>query len=92
MLDALISHAFPFLFGGTFIEGNMFSDLMASLRRGFPFLFGGTFIEGDLGGKEGGAEGAFPFLFGGTFIEGCWTSPSRCGSLRISLPFRRDFH
>ena len=36
---------FPFLFGGTFIEGH--SPLMP--RRPlvtFPFLFGGTFIEG----------------------------------------------
>ena len=36
---------FPFLFGGTFIEGfkihpNTFRTLA------FPFLFGGTFIEG----------------------------------------------
>ena len=45
MSESVIVRAFPFLFGGTFIEGQcchsrgMFSD-------GFPFLFGGTFIEG----------------------------------------------
>ncbi len=36
---------FPFLFGGTFIEGLRF--LRCSSRQiVFPFLFGGTFIEG----------------------------------------------
>ena len=37
--------AFPFLFGGTFIEGG---ELLARApeNKMFPFLFGGTFIEG----------------------------------------------
>ena len=36
---------FPFLFGGTFIEGGRwYVDDTPS--RTFPFLFGGTFIEG----------------------------------------------
>ena len=35
---------FPFLFGGTFIEGP--PDLPLSMKPiEFPFLFGGTFIE-----------------------------------------------
>ena len=37
---------FPFLFGGTFIEGNKCTG-SPPLARGFPFLFGGTFIEGE---------------------------------------------
>ena len=37
--------AFPFLFGGTFIEGREVG-LRLRVRRQFPFLFGGTFIEG----------------------------------------------
>ena len=37
---------FPFLFGGTFIEGHQ-NFRSGRLSRGFPFLFGGTFIEGD---------------------------------------------
>ena len=41
-MDAL---EFPFLFGGTFIEGNA-APPARPLRRAFPFLFGGTFIEG----------------------------------------------
>ena len=36
---------FPFLFGGTFIEGVQDNPLRVALI-GFPFLFGGTFIEG----------------------------------------------
>ena len=36
---------FPFLFGGTFIEGVEDYEAYYEGRR-FPFLFGGTFIEG----------------------------------------------
>ena len=37
---------FPFLFGGTFIEGiAIFTPQVLSVLA-FPFLFGGTFIEG----------------------------------------------
>ena len=41
----LQSYGFPFLFGGTFIEG---FGLLTNEQAGviFPFLFGGTFIEG----------------------------------------------
>ena len=39
------SIGFPFLFGGTFIEGHNFS-IVELLIFAFPFLFGGTFIEG----------------------------------------------
>ena len=44
-MSAIIFAAFPFLFGGTFIEGALFLSL-ARLGVEFPFLFGGTFIEG----------------------------------------------
>ena len=61
--------SFPFLFGGTFIEGD---SVALSLRRerAFPFLFGGTFIEGDTETPVDAAAVLFPFLLGGTFIEG----------------------
>ena len=36
---------FPFLFGGTFIEGQQ-RGASPVLALPFPFLFGGTFIEG----------------------------------------------
>ena len=62
--------SFPFLFGGTFIEG-----FIAVMTWGggivFPFLFGGTFIEGALILASCQDAPEFPFLFGGTFIEGC---------------------
>ena len=83
--------SFPFLFGGTFIEGQRGGDILNATLK-FPFLFGGTFIEGASVLKSSRAVTAFPFLFGGTFIEGNgWV----CGSQWwrwISLPFRRDFH
>ena len=40
-----VSCRFPFLFGGTFIEGIVRPEEQPSTRV-FPFLFGGTFIEG----------------------------------------------
>ena len=39
---------FPFLFGGTFIEGEHDILHVAKVSQAFPFLFGGTFIEGVL--------------------------------------------
>ena len=61
---------FPFLFGGTFIEGGLDRDRDRLKRPGFPFLFGGTFIEGALPPMMRYLIISFPFLFGGTFIEG----------------------
>ena len=37
---------FPFLFGGTFIEGDDGEVGFFQQAHKFPFLFGGTFIEG----------------------------------------------
>ena len=56
---------FPFLFGGTFIEGaENFKELEAVVE--FPFLFGGTFIEGPVYMDPGAnAEDDFP-----SFSEG----------------------
>ena len=66
----MMSAGFPFLFGGTFIEGENLGDMDAEITR-FPFLFGGTFIEGPIHRvAQVRFGGAFPFLFGGTFIEG----------------------
>ena len=43
-----IPRRFPFLFGGTFIEGFwVYRGVYRELT--FPFLFGGTFIEGRAG-------------------------------------------
>ena len=43
--DQLETSPFPFLFGGTFIEGANAQVESVSSNK-FPFLFGGTFIEG----------------------------------------------
>ena len=63
------SSKFPFLFGGTFIEGDRYTE---GWGQGlFPFLFGGTFIEGPQHPDVLPLiDPRFPFLFGGTFIEG----------------------
>ena len=47
IIGSLVMLRFPFLFGGTFIEGRArFSD--SPTVTVFPFLFGGTFIEGQV--------------------------------------------
>ena len=53
---------FPFLFGGTFIEGLGLAT-SAGLASAFPFLFGGTFIEGrrSRGDPCAGARISLPF-------------------------------
>ena len=66
---AFLPREFPFLFGGTFIEGQ--EIMRANIEAGeFPFLFGGTFIEGYKRTQQNPGASLFPFLFGGTFIEG----------------------
>ena len=49
-LLAVLQRGFPFLFGGTFIEGCKATSNPLILK-GFPFLFGGTFIEGRGAGR-----------------------------------------
>ena len=84
--------AFPFLFGGTFIEAWTLPTGTLRLSRRFPFLFGGTFIEAETFAHGSMLSLAFPFLFGGTFIEANTVGVTRLKFLAISLPFRRDFH
>ena len=67
--SAALMVAFPFLFGGTFIEGSTAQEFL-NFTFPFPFLFGGTFIEGATRREACTWSKAFPFLFGGTFIEG----------------------
>ena len=76
---------FPFLFGGTFIEGPR--KLMSCIypTAPFPFLFGGTFIEGSSPSGTSNELQEFPFLFGGTFIEGHFTQ--RPLTRRAEFPF-----
>ena len=61
---------FPFLFGGTFIEGAGRAT-QRTMKTSFPFLFGGTFIEGRIapaGGEAGGAN--FPSFSEGLSLRG----------------------
>ena len=82
---------FPFLFGGTFIEGIVTRRNDRRLPD-FP-----SFSEG-LSLRAAGEYATkfkidkFPFLFGGTFIEGSQAHENSSRELMISLPFRRDFH
>ena len=81
---------FPFLFGGTFIEGPRLHGQCDPRAGDFP-----SFSEG-LSLRAAGRFAvpravAFPFLFGGTFIEG-FVNVLGVGAALISLPFRRDFH
>ena len=81
---------FPFLFGGTFIEGNeRVSDF--AVGSVFPFLFGGTFIEGRCFRPAGADGGDFPSFSEGLSLRvSAKNEGERYG--KISLPFRRDFH
>ena len=72
---ARLDRTFPFLFGGTFIEGVASSHSHTEGLK-FPFLFGGTFIEGGTKLMRCTFRTEFPFLFGGTFIEGTLSAPS----------------
>ena len=60
---------FPFLFGGTFIEGSITSPAVKSCMN-FPSFSEGLSLRGpgDTAHARSGIQ--FPFLFGGTFIEG----------------------
>ena len=80
---------FPFLFGGTFIEGVVIHSV-EFLFRDFP-----SFSEGlSLRAKFAGVRRAvvnFPSFSEGLSLRvpRVERQPTRCG---ISLPFRRDFH
>ena len=88
LFDFLAS--FPFLFGGTFIEGEN-ASVGAFGDDEFPFLFGGTFIEGYGLPSRPSPDKNFPSFSEGLSLR---VIPSLrrscCGG--ISLPFRRDFH
>ena len=70
--------AFPFLFGGTFIEGPSIIRATATPGTNFPSFSEGLSLRADLlFGAAGRLQ--FPFLFGGTFIEGKIRGCSPCG-------------
>ena len=81
---------FPFLFGGTFIEGLDAVDVSGANIR-FPFLFGGTFIEGVNTFIPFSENKDFPSFSEGLSLRVFTLHPIFLGVF-ISLPFRRDFH
>ena len=85
------SRKFPFLFGGTFIEG-VRSALPSRALSDFPSFSEGLSLRGDVSVSSRDHRNGFPFLFGGTFIEGSQAHENSSRELMISLPFRRDFH
>ena len=85
------SIAFPFLFGGAFIEAHSPAGEQMKPSR-FPFLFGGAFIEAEKVLYKLPTGEIFPFLFGGAFIEADLSLTTSRDTTTISLPFRRGFH
>ena len=60
---------FPFLFGGTFIEGGR-ACAHQSKTTEFPFLFGGTFIEGSPAASRSRHQHDFPSFSEGLSLRG----------------------
>ena len=67
---AAVVTKFPFLFGGTFIEGRLRTRFFAAFAD-FPSFSEGLSLRGASVQQRAEPRAAgFPFLFGGTFIEG----------------------
>ena len=86
------SLVFPFLFGGTFIEGYRRLYRLRPCSSVFPFLFGGTFIEGCHADWHAYHPLNFPSFSEGLSLRERRPHRSYPSRRRISLPFRRDFH
>ena len=76
---------FPFLFGGTFIEGGDARKTTGLEMTDFPSFSEGLSLRGDKISIFTTASCAFPFLFGGTFIEGASSQSSALA--RLTFPF-----
>ena len=61
---------FPFLFGGTFIEGGLTPKTNTNTGRNFPSFSEGLSLRAYFVIWVTVKIALFPFLFGGTFIEG----------------------
>ena len=83
---------FPFLFGGTFIEGPGFERCGFASVGDFPSFSEGLSLREFLRLTSQAGRPVFPFLFGGTFIEALSREAQIGAGAFISLPFRRDFH
>ena len=65
---SVFQNRFPFLFGGTFIEGESVASLNA-LAQDFPSFSEGLSLRARFAEHALTSQRRFPFLFGGTFIE-----------------------
>ena len=83
---------FPFLFGGTFIEGWSAPAPHLIIGANFPSFSEGLSLRDPSEQTTPQPHPRFPFLFGGTFIEGRQSRSFPLPTSAISLPFRRDFH
>ena len=75
---------FPFLFGGTFIEGER-TMIKAAVEADFPSFSEGLSLREPPYQHRGTSPQVFPFLFGGTFIEGMF--PVGCRVCSGGFPF-----
>ena len=64
-----LRRGFPFLFGGTFIEGHLKPEKYLTAED-FPSFSEGLSLRGTCRARIPARYLSFPFLFGGTFIEG----------------------
>ena len=82
---------FPFLFGGTFIEGPLHRRRVRP-QQDFPSFSEGLSLRVRFAEHALTSQRRFPFLFGGTFLEAGDEQTLREGELAISLPFWKGFH
>ena len=91
-LNVTLEGLFPFLFGGTFIEGSLAILLAAVFCQDFPSFSEGLSLRDVITDQLTQLAQDFP-----SFSEGLSLRVSRNFHLfffasPISLPFRRDFH
>ena len=81
---------FPFLFGGTFIEGRLMGCLRGS-GSDFPSFSEGLSLREVTSNRVTWLALIFPFLFGGTFIEGPYRRHTPCQSAQFPFLFGGTF-
>ena len=84
--------AFPFLFGGTFIEGPIWLFFAAVLFVDFPSFSEGLSLRGLRAWAPRARRSNFPSFSEGLSLREFPGRAFAAASAPISLPFRRDFH
>ena len=85
------STVFPFLFGGTFIEGSGFCPARRRRRRDFPSFSEGLSLRGRRL-RVIKVKAHFPSFSEGLLLRGFLDEIPVRGRTSISLPFPRDLH